>query len=109
MSTDLADRLQAAGLGDLGMEPPAVKSMLEHLNAICFRDLRLCGCGNPDAALTLVHALLRAHEARRLREIAQQLVGPDSVCQIVLGVIDAAGLTEHGTSFWSGWLTPKGK
>lgn len=87
-------------------------SDLEHLQAI-YDDLGPCGCGNPEAAWSLVHQLLRLHVNQQLvknqaRFDVQQLIGTPGAVQIVFGVLDNAGLTEHGSSYWGGWLTGRG-
>lgn len=86
-------------------------SDIEHLQLIYYADLGLCGCGYPDEAWKLVHQLLRLHDNRQraATNVAQELIGTAGAIQIVFGVLDNAGLTEHGTSLWGGWLTDRGK
>lgn len=83
-------------------------SDLEHLNRLFYSEIRMCGCGYPDAAIKLTHDILTATRARNLDDLST-LIGTRGAIQIVMGALDEAGLTEHGTSFNGSWLTPKGE
>ena len=93
---------------------------LEHLFQL-IRDLRFCGCGDPESVYGLVRDLLSLFEEKWLkredenhwREVSQKITdrigGGDGVYYAVLYLIDGADLLDHGTSIRSSWLTAKGK
>ncbi len=88
--------------------------LAEHVYATFVDDLPYCGCGNPDAAMTLVVQILNltptpgdVGDRDRSGEI-RALCGTPASTQFVLAAIDGAGLTEHGGSLYSAWLTGRG-
>lgn len=83
----------------------------EHLYKLWADDLDLCGCGYPDDAWTLIHELLRLFGTGEFgyRNRVDQLVGTRGAAHIVLGALEHAGLTEHGTDAYGAWLTGKGR
>jgi len=79
------------------------------LYAVYFDDLRLCGCGNPEATLALILDLLRAcpwYEGG-WSEFANRLTMPGF--EFVAHQLTAAGLIEHGTVVTGSWITEKGQ
>jgi hypothetical protein len=104
--TETHEQMVARRTAELGVTVAEV----EHLYAVVFRDLHMCGCGNPEAAVKLVHDLLVLHDLKRLDvERVAALVGTGGAVHLVFGQLDDAGLTEHGSSYWGGWLTQKGR
>lgn len=86
--------------------------ILDHLYVVFFsRPIELCGCGDPEAAVKLLVDTLRLYAADgTIRSTVAAVLGPnEGVQQVILSVLDAAELTEHGPSLWSGWLTAKGR
>lgn len=97
---------------------------------VWFDDLDFCGCGNPEIVLTRIRDVLRAianrsaawrgmpimplsnesdHSEYAKEQLAKTL-GPDQALEyLMLYVLDAADLTEHGGSVGGSWLTPKGE
>jgi hypothetical protein len=84
--------------------------ILEHAYQLFYSDLDLCGCGNPENAYELVRDLLALapfYEDGRWR-LAESLIGTPGACHMVLGMLEHAGLLDHGTSLRGAWLTDKG-
>lgn len=82
---------------------------LEHLYALFYGELGMCGCGNPADGYTLILGLLDHTHQRGDWDAYQQLIGTSGAVQIVLSQLDRSGLTEHGSSVYTSWLTDKGK
>jgi hypothetical protein len=73
-------------------------------------DKLFCGCGNPEEAVALVHALLRAAPFYESRERLSELLPTTGIEMLVLGALDeTAELIEHGSSIGGSWLTPRGE
>lgn len=79
-----------------------------HLSRLFFRDLKLCGCGNPEDAYELVRKVLDLAPLYEHPQKARDLVGDSGAYHIVLSVLDSAGLMEHGGGIGGAWLTDKG-
>ena len=108
----------------------------QHLYKL-FTDVPGCGCGDPEAAWRLTYRVVRYFWEKN-RHLDQQiestgmtdrvsavlslknwtpLPGPNlseilpdpGARQIILGALQDAELIDHGTSFYSSWLTDKGK
>lgn len=108
--------------------PPT--STEEHLYKLLW-DLPGCGCGNPEDGWDLVWRVVKyfrdskAHSDAQfakhdnmfaaLRDWAdfpqklEDILPDQGARQIIVGAIDAAGLIDHGSSFYSSWPTDKGK
>jgi hypothetical protein len=76
-------------------------------------DLRFCGCGWPEEAQGFLRDVLRGmrHDEKRLS--FEQLMGvvsanPKGAALLVLHILDAMRLTEHGGSVFGSWLDTKG-
>lgn len=89
----------------------AAEFRAQHLYQVFYRDLNLCGCGNPEDAVDLVLDLLKllpfyepGHE-----EQVYALMGHPGAVHMVLSQLDRAGLTDHGGSLHGSWITPKGE
>ncbi|HZP54354.1 hypothetical protein [Actinocrinis sp.] len=85
---------------------------IQHLYALFYGTvdgLGMCGCGNPAEGYTLVLDLLDAIHERTAWDQYTDLIGTTGGIQIVLSQLDRVGLTEHGSSVYSAWLTEKGK
>lgn len=90
---------------------PAEQHVLEHLYLVFYGDLGLCGCGNPETALTLIRDLLRLapfHQDGHWQQV-HALIGSDGAHHIVLSALDNADLIEHGGSIGGSWATDKGQ
>lgn len=85
--------------------------LLCHLYKVLCDDLPSCGCGWPEAANQLVWQVLKLmptygdEKKHQLRE----LIGPEGVQQLVLCMLDDAGLISHGVSTDSAQLQPRGR
>lgn len=71
-------------------------------NFFYYEKLRWCGCGDPDSAKEVVKEYLQAVKARRV-DVNNDLV----LC--LAYTMDAAGLTDHGSSICGAWLTDEGE
>ena len=79
--------------------------------------LNWCGCGTPYKAVETVGKFLRCLEARGLedrREELEKAFGAKSIYEndlllCLAYTMDAAGLTEHGSSIAWAWLTQAGE
>lgn len=110
--------------------------VLNHLYKLLWDGEFICGCGDPDAAYELVWKVVKHFDDKDKHADAQiaavggdridAILGigsrwvpfepsltdmlPDSgIRQIVVGAVDGLGLIEHGSSYYSSWLTKKGK
>lgn len=81
---------------------------LQHIYKIVWDDLPLCGCGNPEAGVALVHELLKLAPLYEHGREVEALLPAEGVYYMVLGSLDEAGLLEHGSNISGSWLTPKG-
>jgi len=92
--------------------PEVDEDVLEHLYEVFFGDLGLCGCGSPDEGWKLIHAILtecgKPQWTVESRNALIDSIGPPGVVHLVMSLLDDV-LLEHGTSYWSSWLTDKGK
>jgi hypothetical protein len=77
-------------------------------NYVFSHDMGMCMCGNPEAAIELIQAILELIEARDRDEVIR-LCGGEAQAQIILGVMTSADLIEHGCSIFGSWLTGHGK
>lgn len=94
------------------------------LHDFYFDDLKWCGCGNPDEALAFVGCVLGILKRRsedndlsvpydqspwkRHTEELRATLGEGPLGLILMYVLDAHDLTEHGGNVMGSWLTPKG-
>lgn len=92
------------------------EDLLDHLYQVLYGDIRYCGCGYPAQATVLVHELLTAFSWGlegdawdRKEAVIRRLLPSPGVQHLVLSMLTAASLTEHGTSIHGSWLTPRGK
>jgi len=86
------------------------KGQAQHLYALVYDDLHLCGCGQPDAAIDLIRRLLNlAPFYDDPAAVDAEFGGNAGAKHIVLSVLDDAGLIEHGGSITSSWPTAKGR
>jgi len=86
------------------------EDLLCHLYLVFFaRPIQLCGCGDPEAGVRLLVDTLRLHETTGLiYDTVPAVLGPSNgVQQVVLSLLESAGLTEHGSSLWGMHLTAK--
>lgn len=82
-----------------------------HLYLIFADDIPLCGCGDPQAGRALVHQLLTLtpfYEDGHAQQ-AEALCGTNGAFQIIIGLLNHAGLLEHGSSHHGSWLTDRGR
>jgi hypothetical protein len=82
---------------------------LQHVYKILWEDLPMCGCGNPETAVTLVHELLKLAPLYDHHDAVVSLLPSEGVYYLVLGALDEAGLLEHGSNISGSWLTDKGQ
>lgn len=88
------------------------EDVLSHLHKVFYGDLRLCGCGQPDAAWELIHSVLTHCDTPAENQGWAALgreIGPPGAVHIVISVLTDADLIEHGGSYVVNWLTDKGK
>lgn len=76
--------------------------MEECENFFYYEKLCWCGCGDPDSAKKVIKEYFRAVKARRV-DVNNDLV----LC--LAYTMDAAGLTDHGSSIRGAWLTDEGE
>jgi hypothetical protein len=69
----------------------------------------MCGCGNPGAGVALIHKLLHHHPLYEHIEEKKALLPDVGLEMLILGMLDAAELNEHGGGIGGSWLTPLGK
>src|SRR5712664_867709 len=84
----------------------------DHLSRLFYTELNLCGCGNPEAAYDLIRGLLVLADAewetrREMRPFFGDSPASDGAYHIVISALDSAGLTSHGTSISTPWITEK--
>lgn len=91
---------------------------LEELeNFFYYKNLNWCGCGDPDSAKIAIRDFLRAfhadklekREGRLLEKFGVNNVYENNLLLCLAYTLDAAGLTEHGSSIGSAWLTAEGR
>jgi hypothetical protein len=84
----------------------------DHLYALLASDLKFCGCGDPEAAYSLVRDILNLapfyDDWKAVRDLFGEGPASEGAYYLVLYLIDGAGLIEHGGSIGGSWLTPKG-
>lgn len=85
---------------------------LQHLYALFYGDLEICGCNMPWEAYNLVRDILahfaQDHADRDYHEI-DRLVGHPGAVHLVLCQLDNVGLLEHAGTIGGAWLTEKGR
>ncbi len=92
------------------MTGPWTEDQAAHLQLLFYDQIGMCGCGQPGAALDTVLGLLNLAPFYDHGPELRALLGPDpGIQQLVLSLLDGAGLTEHGGSVWGSWLTAKGR
>ena len=80
-----------------------------------YSTLELCGCGSPEENYIFLASCLEATsdkypniiDYKKVRAIV--LENPETVTELVLHLLDAAELTEHGGSVYGSWLTDRGR
>lgn len=98
-------------LNDNGVSPTPYVSLVE---ARWFEDLAFCGCGDAPATRSYLFGILKAIEGRHASnwqvDEVDGAIGSsvEAGRYFVLYVLDAMGLTEHGSSVNGCWLTEKG-
>lgn len=68
-----------------------------------------CGCGNPEEALKAIHRLLKLHPLYENRAEFEEWIPDTGLEMLLLHLLDAHGLNEHGGWIGGAWLTDKGK
>ncbi|MFE1767302.1 hypothetical protein ACFW81_24170 [Streptomyces angustmyceticus] len=82
------------------------ESVQQHIYALFYDQMKLCGCGFPEEAFELVRDLLAvAHE----RGSSGRVINNGAARHIVLSLMGNVGLLEHGSIIDSAWLTSKGE
>lgn len=89
---------------------PKPHTTAQHL-AMIASEIGGCGCGFRRQAVELSVAILKtlADDWDGRRDRLMKLAGSPVICHLLLGVLDAAGLIEHGTSVTGSWPTAKGR
>lgn len=88
------------------------ETILDHLYVVFHaRPIELCGCGDPEAGVRLLVDTLRLHEAEgTIYDRVDAVLGPNvGVQQVILSLLESAGLTDHGSSLRGMHLTAKGR
>jgi hypothetical protein len=85
---------------------------LQHLYALFYGDLGICGCNMPWEAYNVVRDLLaycaQDHADRDCHDL-NRIIGTDGAVHLVLCLLDNAKLIEHGSTVAGAWLTDKGR
>ena len=97
-------------LNEHGVSPTPYESIVE---ARWFEDLKFCGCGYPEETRAYLLGILKAIKQRSDSDwkedtIDQAINNPEMFRYFMLYVLDAMGLTEHGSNVGGSWLTEKG-
>lgn len=80
------------------------------IQAFFYRKLGACGCSDLEAMISVVRDLLQWMADFKERPSYEQLFGGNTgVFYLLAGMLDHAGLTEHGSSIRHPWLTDMGK
>ena len=79
--------------------------------AMYFYALGLCGCGRPvDVHQMLIDVLKCIDTGKRLDAVAELVKQkPDVVAEFIGHFLEDKGMTEHGSSVYSSWLSERGK
>jgi hypothetical protein len=87
--------------------------------AIWFDKLKLCGCGDPDLVREFIVSLLTSGKpwqeggdvkpTNTAETEALILANPEAAALLIMYMLDAHELTEHGGSVGGSWLTERGK
>ncbi|MEU4804339.1 hypothetical protein [Actinosynnema sp. NPDC023587] len=88
------------------------ENLLCHLYVVFFAPpIELCGCGDPEAGVRLIHELLKLYdEPGLIYDTVGAVLGDNAgVQQVVLSLLGAAELTMCSTTLWSAYLLPRGK
>lgn len=91
------------------MDEPTIEA--QHLHALMYGDLSICGCGNPENAYALVRDLLALapyYEGDNWQR-AVALVGPPGAVHLVMSALDEAEVLIHGSVMSGAGLTAKGR
>lgn len=89
---------------------PLTDDDLDHVYALFYGGLNMCGCGWAEEAFTLVRDLLNLapfYQGGRWRQ-AEEMFGHPGAYHLVLSALEHADVIEHGSSIGGSWLTPKG-
>lgn len=81
----------------------------EQLRVLVDSRFPMCDCGNPEAGVELIYEVLKLHPLYEHRDELEALLPNVGVQMVVLGLIDEAGLNEHGGNIRGSWLTPLGE
>lgn len=73
-----------------------------------FGKVPLCGCGNPNATWLLLRRTLEHCNSDGWQALRRDLLPDEGVRYLALGVLDSAGLIEHGGTIDCSWLTDDG-
>lgn len=83
---------------------------------IWYETLGGCGCGDPEAAYSLLHDCVKAFdrrngwEANAMKVIAGHVAeDPETAALVIAYMLADKGLTEHGGSVFGSWLTELGE
>jgi hypothetical protein len=102
---------------------PACEFDLTHLYRLLYGDIGFCGCGDPGSAYDTIGMILalidlkwkdpektdHAHWKACSELIQQQAGTSGGAFNLVMYILDRAGLLEHGSSVRGAWLTKRGK
>lgn len=69
----------------------------------------MCACGNPEEGVKLIYDVLKLHPLYAHREELRALLPTTGIEMVVLGLLEEAGLNEHGGGIGGSWLTPFGE
>ena len=88
------------------------ENVLQHVNALLYMDLGLCGCGLPEESFDLVRGLLALapfYQSEDVRGQVAVLCGTEPARHMILSMLTNADLLEHGGGIDGSWLTDKGR
>lgn len=88
--------------------------------AIYFKEIEMCNCGQPEEVKKFIYELLKNHKEYKDGKITCEIMvenrkriiketNTDIVFEFVFHVLECNGLLEHGGSVYGSWLTTKGE
>lgn len=86
------------------------EAVRQHIYALFYDKLGICGCGEPGDAFELVRGVLAVigSGAEERWQLLHDLIPQNAALHLVLSMLDSADLIEHGNIITGSWLTSKG-
>ena len=80
-----------------------------NIKAFLSNEFHACGCTNLEAVIAVLRPLMEWHDAVKERQPYSALYPHEGIFYLLAGILDAAGLAEHGTAIRCPFLTDAGK